>query len=623
MQADVARSGETTTVTAVFQASGLPTGTSVDPATVTASLDGTTVPATAAPVGTTPAVTRVAVLAMDTSGSMKGAGLTGAKTAAGTFLAEVPADVKVGLVTFADQALVKVAPTTDRAAVRAAVNGLTAAGGTALYDGTVLAVRTVGTTGVRNVVLLSDGAEDGSSSTTLQEAVTAVRTSKATLDAVSFGTTPQQVAALQALATAGGGSVITTTEADQLAAAFAASAQTISNQLQVTVEVPPEQADAGSLTISAVAGGATISDTVFVPLKGAPSASTSAAAPADYGPVAVGTTWLADLSQAWLWAAFAALFLGLAALFVVALSTVSERRTPGVRRRMSIYTLTGRGPVKEEETTTALGSTQVARSAVDFAGRVVQRRDMEGALAHELEKAAVPLRPAEWAVIHLLIAIGAALLLLLLSGGALLPALIGLAAGVLLPFAYLRRRSENRRKAFNAQLPDTLQLMAGSLQAGYSMPQAVDTVVREGSQPIAAEFNRALVETRLGVPLEDALDGVAERMDSVDFGWVVMAIRIQREVGGNLAEVLSNVAATLRERERLRRQVRALSAEGRLSAWILGLLPVFFALYLLLVRRSYVEPLYTTTLGWLMIGGTLLLMLVGVVWLRRVVKVEV
>jgi tight adherence protein B len=155
------------------------------------------------------------------------------------------------------------------------------------------------------------------------------------------------------------------------------------------------------------------------------------------------------------------------------------------------------------------------------------------------------------------------------------------------------------------------------------MPQAIDTVVREGSPPISTEFNRALVESRLGVPVEDALDGIADRMKSVDFAWVVMAIRIQREVGGNLAEVLTTVAATLRERERLRRQVLVLSAEGRLSAWILAGLPVVFALYLVLVRPDYLEPLITTILGWFLIGVGLILLVVGGLWLRKVVKVEV
>ena len=141
-------------------------------------------------------------------------------------------------------------------------------------------------------------------------------------------------------------------------------------------------------------------------------------------------------------------------------------------------------------------------------------------------------------------------------------------------------------KAFNAGLADTLQLIAGSLSAGMSLAQSIDTVVREGQEPIAGEFKRVLVETRLGVPLDDALDGIAERMESKDFAWVVMAIRIQREVGGNLAELLTTVAATLRERDYLRRQVKSLSAEGLLSAYILGALPPAMLVYLLIVRRT-------------------------------------
>ena len=131
--------------------------------------------------------------------------------------------------------------------------------------------------------------------------------------------------------------------------------------------------------------------------------------------------------------------------------------------------------------------------------------------------------------------------------------------------------------------------MSGSLSAGLSLAQSVDTIVKEGADPISTEFRRVIVESRLGVPLEDSLEGVAERMESKDFEWVVMAIRIQRQVGGNLAELLLQVAATLREREYLRRQVLALSAEGRLSAWILGGLPPVFLLYLSVTKPDYVE----------------------------------
>jgi tight adherence protein B len=323
--------------------------------------------------------------------------------------------------------------------------------------------------------------------------------------------------------------------------------------------------------------------------------------------------------------ALGAVFLGLLVLLVVALSTLdhSAERQGRVRRRLSLYTLAGRQAEPEQPPSTALGSNPVARSALELAGRVAQQRDFETTLARRLESAGVPLRVAEWMLIHIGIAVGASLLLLLVSGGAVIGTAAGLVLGLVLPWLYLSVKQTRRTASFLAQLPETLQLLAGSLSAGFSMPQAMDTVVREGQPPISGEFNRALVEARLGVPIEEALDGVAQRMQSKDFGWVVMAIRIQREVGGNLAELLTTVAATLRERERLRRQVQVLSAEGRLSAWILGLLPPVFASYLLLTRPDYLEPLWTTAMGVFFVVVGLVLLTVGALWMRKAVSVEV
>jgi tight adherence protein B len=168
-----------------------------------------------------------------------------------------------------------------------------------------------------------------------------------------------------------------------------------------------------------------------------------------------------------------------------------------------------------------------------------------------------------------------------------------------------------------------LQMTAGSLSAGYSHAPARDGVVREGTEPMAAEIGRALAESRLGIPVEDTLEQVAERMGSKDFGWVVMAIRVQREVGGNLAGILTTVSSTMRERAMLRRHVRGLSAEGRLSAYILIGLPVFLALYMLTLRREYIQPMYTTPLGIAFIAAALVLLGIGSFWMSRMVKVEV
>jgi tight adherence protein B len=184
-------------------------------------------------------------------------------------------------------------------------------------------------------------------------------------------------------------------------------------------------------------------------------------------------------------------------------------------------------------------------------------------------------------------------------------------------------RIGRRRAAFGEQLPDVLQLIAGSLQSGFSLPQAVDAVVREGSQPAASEFSRALVEARLGADLEDALNRVADRMNSTDLRWTVMAIRIQREVGGNLAEVLRTTVGTMRERAYLRRQVSSLSAEGRLSAYVLIALPLLIGGWFFYSDPSYMRPLYTTLIGLVMLVGSVVLILVGAFWMRRLIKIEV
>jgi tight adherence protein B len=165
--------------------------------------------------------------------------------------------------------------------------------------------------------------------------------------------------------------------------------------------------------------------------------------------------------------------------------------------------------------------------------------------------------------------------------------------------------------------------MAGGLKAGLSMAQSIDSIVSEGNEPMAGEFRRALIESRLGSEIEDALDRVAVRMQSKDFHWVIMAIRIQRQVGGNLAELLLTVAETLREREYLRRQVRSLSAEGRMSAYVLCGMPPLFLLYLYVADKPLLLPMFHSALGYVLMAVAAVLMGLGVFWMSRVVKVEI
>ena len=214
-----------------------------------------------------------------------------------------------------------------------------------------------------------------------------------------------------------------------------------------------------------------------------------------------------------------------------------------------------------------------------------RNKGLEVRIATRLEAAGSQLNASEWLLLHVAICLVAGFAGTVIGGGKLGIGILFLLLGRVPPLVLPRLPQGSAAARRSARgLPDTLQLMSGSLSAGLSLAQSIDTIVREGHEPIASEFRRVLVETRLGVSLETALDGVAERFQSKDFAWVVMAINIQRRVGGNLAELLETVAATMREREYMRRQVAALAAEGKLSAFVLGGLPPLFLIYLMLTK---------------------------------------
>jgi tight adherence protein B len=183
-------------------------------------------------------------------------------------------------------------------------------------------------------------------------------------------------------------------------------------------------------------------------------------------------------------------------------------------------------------------------------------------------------------------------------------------------------RTGRRQAAFADQLDDALQLMASSLRAGHSLLRSVDSVAQEAASPMAEEFTRIVNETRVGRDLTEALDELAERMGSDDFGWVSQAIAIHREVGGNLAEVLDAVGGTIRERNAIRRQVKALSAEGKLSAVVLMALPFGIAAFIWLTNPGYLAGFTTSVLGYGMLAAAALLLVGGGLWLKKMVRIR-
>ncbi|MEV4412461.1 type II secretion system F family protein [Catellatospora sp. NPDC049609] len=544
---------------------------------------------------------RAVVLVLDTSGSMAGGPLTAARTAAQRYVESVPADVEIGVVRAGAPAAVVVAPTRDRSEVTGAVNGLAAKGETALYDGVALAggLMGKGAWGQRRIVALSDGA-DTASKASLADARQAA--GKIPVDTIAFRTSDGSGEELAGLATGTGGQAYTAADAAALSRAFTAASGSFTAQLLVRVTVPAElSGQQVRLAISAGAARTEVPVTLAV--------DTGATVPLTGTPGGLpGTTWLLVVGGL--------VFAGLLAAGLLLMSPVlsaSDRRKR--LAQVDQFVAKRRGPAPVE-------GGQVAAAALALSEQVVRTTNVEGRLAAQLDRAGMRMRPHEWLLLRAL----ACLTLGLLLGVALSPLaglLLGPVLGWLLTWLYLYNRTTKRVNAFRELLPDALQLIVGSLRSGFSLAQAVDAMARELPEPISAEFGRALGETRLGMDLEDALDRLATRMRSKDLAWTVVAVRVQREVGGNLAEVLATTIESMRERETLYREVRSLSAEGRLSAWVLLAMPIGVGAFMAFFRTAYVEPLYTKPVGLVMTAVAVLLVLGGGFWMSRLIKIEV
>jgi tight adherence protein B len=256
-------------------------------------------------------------------------------------------------------------------------------------------------------------------------------------------------------------------------------------------------------------------------------------------------------------------------------------------------------------------------------GRYLESPRWDLSLEMRMLRAGLPLRSGEFIVLCFASATLLAMLMMLLGGGHLLVGVTGAVAGFSFPFILVNMKTVRRMKAFNSQLGDALILIANSLRTGYSFMQASDMVAQEMRPPISSEFARAVKEMNLGVTIEDALGNLGKRINSEDLDLVLTAVLIQRQVGGNLSEVLDNIARTIRERVRIRGEIRTLTAQGRISGIIVSLLPVVLGLVIYLLNPEYVKLLFVHPFGKIMLGVAGLGQVIGIIVIRRIVDIEV
>jgi tight adherence protein B len=274
-------------------------------------------------------------------------------------------------------------------------------------------------------------------------------------------------------------------------------------------------------------------------------------------------------------------------------------------------------------------------AAMASLNRVVEQRDFGANLAREIARADLKLKPSEYLAIWAASTLGVPFIFLFLSIG--LPALrnplmllVGAIVGFLLPRLWLGRRKGGRLNAFNKQLPDTITLIANALRAGSSFLQAIELVVRESRPPVSTEFGRVIREVNLGLPFEQALDNMVRRVKSDDLELMATAISIQHTVGGNLAEILDSIAYTIRERVRIKGEIRTLTAQQRLSGYVVGFLPIGLAGFIYLAAPKFFDPMFAKppeVLGLpagviiMFVGG--FMMFLGFMLIRKIVDIEV
>ncbi len=562
------------------------------------------------------------VLVIDVSGSMEGAPMEAAKAAAANFVSQKRPGDFIALVTFGDTVQTVSGFTTNIEALNARIGELEAAGETAFNDGVIQGINLFEQSNAsalrRNIIVLSDGTDTASVSTTddvlaaINNPNNPVRVFGVALESPDF--LPD---AVQQIAEAGEGLFLSTSDPAQLAALYGQIQREIGNLLVVRLGSPVF--NAGPVEFAVTYAGLSAVQTVDV--SGFVTTTT-------FGPTTTVTFETAEtfvvrsnlpISASSL-LGLAALGIGAAiGLFIFILFGRSGDDAGSVfRRRLEAY---GRRGATEEKKS-LFDRIPLLRLFSQKAEEEVRRRGLLSGVNSALEQANIPLSAGEAVAGGFGLSGVIGVLAALFTGNPIMGGVF-FAGGILIVVGLLNFLGGREKRRFENQLPDTLTLISTSLRAGYSLLQAVEAVAAEAPNPTAREFSRAIVEARLGRQVVAALQGITTRTQSQDFEWAVMAIEIQREVGGNLAEVLQTVSETMRQRNRLKGEIRALTAEGRISAIVLGILPFAMGGFLYASNPDYIKTLFETTFGIVALIAGGLLMIAGGIWLKKIVDIEV
>lgn len=550
-------------------------------------------------------------LIIDVSGSMGGKPLDDAKAAAKLFVEQARPDDQIAIISFSSAVDRLTDFTNDKKKLNKIITDLSAEGETAVFDALIAGLTASKERRLKNqsMILLSDGGDTASAKSGAEAADMAgklkIPVSVVTLESEEFNPEP-----IAEVARRSGGHLLTAMSSEALEGLYNGLAAELHNRYQLVYTSKSKKAKV-ELEVEAAVGGKIMKASAL--LTGLPHA-----APVDYKPpVAKPLAYVTSDALPWLPAVlgFAAAFL---AVFAVSQLLLPSQNT--LARQLKYYDqLQGRKTGQSPDERPLFE--QAHESLIKLAGDLSVKYDFSGYAHQRLEQAGLPVKPQEYMVIHVLAVIATSLGAMFLTGSTFAGLLVMILV-IICPLLAVEVLIARRKAAFNDQLPSTLDMLGGSMRAGFGLQQAVVAAGREAREPTSSELARVCNQVQMGMPLEDALDKMAARLGNPAFKWVVLAIAIHRETGGNLAEILDTLSETLRQRESMRRQISALTAEGRLSAIILIGLPFLEGSLLIWMNPKYMSTLVTTIPGIMMLFFALVLMGVGAVWLRSITQID-
>ncbi|MBM3700042.1 MAG: VWA domain-containing protein [Actinobacteria bacterium] len=560
------------------------------------------------------------VLVIDTSGSMKGQPLINAKSAATAFIEEMSETDKTAIVGFSNNATVFSSFTSDKPALKNSIDSIEAGGETALFDGILKGIEQFNQAeDIRHkyIIVLSDGADTVSLSSpeSIIEAAELAGITIYSLALTSIEFNPEQI---EAIAANTGGEFLMTDESSRLKELYANISEKIRNQYRITFKSASENAESFNASIFIEKLGLKDSlqlsyESPFSALTGNES-KTKEASSQVMGKLMVLDKWWIKLVTYMLIFVSVTIF-----IYIVSTIMVPNKQDLKTRTDNYLYNLSGSGePVYPYEEKKYSGF--FSRLFRKYRGKN-DKKGFSDLFEQRLRRAGMSISGQRFVFIHLSSVVVLTLAVFLITKNFLVTCCAVILV-IFMPFLFINFKTAQKVKKFNEQLPDTLQLIEGALKAGYSLNQSLAMVIKETKPPISEEFMVVLNEIRMGLDERAALENMAKRINSELFDWVVLAINIQREVGGNLAEIMDIIANTIREKERILRQIKSLTAEGKLSAYVLIGLPVVLGIALSILNRQYIDVLFTTKIGFLMLFLAALLMLAGIVWIMRIIKIE-